>query len=75
MNFEQSFKEFEAIVKKLEDPTLTLNDGVALFEKGVELLKDCYSQLGEAKGKITVLTKQLDGIIENPLDLNEDKNK
>lgn len=75
MNFENNFKEFEAIVKKLEDPSLTLNDGVALFEKGVALLKECYASLGEAKGKITVLTKELDGIIEGPLNLEEDKNK
>ena len=75
MNFESDFKEFESIVKKLENPNLTLNEGVALFEKGVALLKDCYASLGEAKGKITVLTKELDSIIEAPLTLDEDKNK
>lgn len=75
MNFESNFKQFEEIVKKLENPSLTLNEGVELFEKGVALLKDCYSALGEAKGKITVLTKDLDKIIEQPLTLDEDKNK
>ena len=75
MNFEENFKEFENIVKKLESPNLTLGDGVALFEQGVALLKECYKSLGEAKGKITVLTKELDRIVEAPLNLEEDKNK
>lgn len=75
MNFENSFKEFEKIVKQLENPNLTLNEGVELFEKGVALLKECYGALGEAKGKITVLTKQLDEIVEMPLNLDEGKNK
>lgn len=75
MDFEKAYKQFEEIVKKLESQNLPLNEGIALFEKGVTLLKECYNSLGESKGKITVLNKQLDEIIETPLDLVEDKNK
>lgn len=74
MDFESSFKEFEEIVKKLESSNITLAQGIELFEKGVSLLKKCYASLGEAKGKITVLSKELDAIVEQPLDLDSDKN-
>lgn len=74
MDFETSFKQFEEIIKKLEASNLTLAQGIELFEKGVSLLKDCYASLGEAKGKITVLEKQLDEIVAVPLELNSEKN-
>ena len=37
MNYENSLKELEGIVNRLENEKLTLEEGVELFEKGVTL--------------------------------------
>ena len=75
MEFEKIYKEFEQIIKKLENGGLSLDESIKLFEEGVKLLKQCYSALGESKGKITVLSEELAQMVEKPLDLTEDKNK
>lgn len=75
MEFEKIYKDFEQIIKKLENGGLGLDESIKLFEQGVNLLKQCYSALGESKGKITVLSEELAQMVEKPLDLSEDKNK
>ena len=75
MEFEKIYKDFEQIIKKLENGGLGLDESIKLFEQGVNLLKQCYSALGESKGKITVLSEELAQMVEKPLDLLEDKHK
>ncbi len=75
MEFEKIYKEFEAIIRKLETGGLGLDESIGLFEQGVNLLKQCYSALGESKGKITVLSEELAQMVEKPLDLAEDNNR
>ena len=74
MEFEKIYKEFELIIKKLENGGLGLDESIKLFEQGVNLLKQCYGALGESKGKITVLSEELAQMVEKPLDITEDKN-
>lgn len=60
LNFEMVLAELEKIVRELEDGQIGLEESLAHYEKGVSLLKRCYSQLQQAEQKI-VLLKGLDG--------------
>ena len=64
MSFEKDFANLEKVAKKLEEEEVSLDDGIKLYEEGVGHLKNCIGKLGEQKGKLTVLKKQADKIIE-----------
>ncbi len=55
-DFEAAIAELESIVKKLEDGDLTLEQSLALYERGVQLSRFCHAQLGEAQRRIEVLS-------------------
>ena len=55
-SFEQAFKELEQVVRLLEDGDTGLEQALAHYEKGVNLLKHCYAQLREAELRIQKLT-------------------
>ena len=63
MNYENSLKELEGIVNRLENEKLTLEEGVELFEKGVTLTKECLTALDEYKGKITYIRGEVDKLL------------
>lgn len=54
-DFESSFKELENIVKKLENGSEKLDTNLALYEKGMDLYKNCKKNLEKAKLKIEIL--------------------
>lgn len=69
MNYEQSLKELEIITQKLESGDCDLSQALELFDKGVELSKNCVNQISQAKGKLTILKEQLDNIVEENFDI------
>lgn len=70
MKFEESLKELESIVSKMEQGNLTIDESIAAFTKGIELCKNCTKELEEAKGKITILQKEMESIKEVPFDVD-----
>ena len=56
-SFEESMAELENIVAALEKGDCSLDDAVALFEKGVKLAKECHTVLDNAEQKIKILTE------------------
>jgi exodeoxyribonuclease VII small subunit len=60
-SFEESLKQLEAIVGKLERGDLPLEESVRLFEEGVKLSNACKTDLEAAEGKVQILLKQKDG--------------
>jgi exodeoxyribonuclease VII small subunit len=59
-SFEEALAELEQIVRDLEDGTTTLEQSLARYERGVGLLKGCYTQLRAAEQRIALLAG-LDG--------------
>ena len=57
-DFEKSIKELEKIAASHENEQITLDESIALFEKGVKLSKDCSEYLESAKQKIITLTEK-----------------
>lgn len=57
--FKNSLTSLEDIIKKLDSQDLDLENGLELFEKGVNLYKDCKKQLSHVEKKISKLTESL----------------
>ncbi len=72
MEFEKVLQELEEIAKKMEDKNTTLDESLALFDKGVKKSSECIKVLNETKGKAELLIKELDNITKTELILNED---
>ena len=64
MKFEDAMKELEETVKKLESGETTLDESMALFEKGIELSRICQQILNDAQLKITKLVSENDTEVE-----------
>lgn len=56
-DFEKSIKELEKIANSLENEQISLEESIALFEKGVKLSKDCSEYLESAKQRIVSLSE------------------
>lgn len=61
MNFEKALNELEQIVNKLEKGGLSLNESLALFEKGIKLARFLRSELDKAEKKVEILIKNEKG--------------
>ncbi|RMF47955.1 MAG: exodeoxyribonuclease VII small subunit [Deltaproteobacteria bacterium] len=60
-NFEQSLKDLEALVERLESGDLPLEESLACFEQGVALAARCQKQLQQAEARIEQLVRDRDG--------------
>lgn len=59
--FEESLKRLEAIVTKLEQGEVPLEESIKLYEEGLSLSKSCIEKLTQAELKLKKLTKDIDG--------------
>ena len=55
VTFEQAFRELEETVRKLEVGGLTLEESLAIFERGTELAQLCSQQLDSAELRVRQL--------------------
>lgn len=60
ISFEESIKELENIVEKLEKGDLSLEESLKHFEKGINLSKKCQELLSSAEQKIEKLAEVSD---------------
>ncbi len=58
MSFEEAITELESIVEKLENGKLSLEESLALFEKGIKLVRECSAKLKSAEQKVERLIEQ-----------------
>ncbi len=54
-NFEEQLTALEAVVQRLEEGELSLEESVRLFEEGLKLSNACKKELEAAEGKIQML--------------------
>lgn len=57
-DFEAAIAELEAIVKKLEEGDLPLEQSLALYERGVHLSRFCHARLEDAERRIEILDER-----------------
>ncbi|GIX21732.1 MAG: hypothetical protein KatS3mg121_0515 [Gammaproteobacteria bacterium] len=53
--FEDKLKALEALVERLEDGELSLEEALKLFEQGMRLARECETALGKAEQKVQIL--------------------
>lgn len=64
LNFEESLKKLEEIVKELENGTVVLDDAITKFTEAMKLASSCNEKLKNAEESINkILTK--DGSLED----------
>ena len=56
--FEEYITELEKIVNDLENGSMSLDDSIKNFEKGMDVSKKCSEILENAEGKITKMIKE-----------------
>ena len=66
LTFETAQKELEAIVERLERGEAELDEAIALWERGEELLRFCLTRLETAEGKIEELAQRAAGAAPLP---------
>ena len=72
MEFEEGLNKLNEILAKLESNDVTIDESIKLYEESVLLSKNCIDILNSAEGKIVAIKKELDKLIEQPLDEEEE---
>ena len=67
-DFERSLTELEALVERLEQGELGLEESLALFERGVRLTRHCQDALSTAERRLEVLLEEDGREVLRPLD-------
>lgn len=57
--FERALEELETIVQQMEDGTLSLDQSLAAYRRGAELVQACESALEHVKEQVRVLDGEL----------------
>ncbi len=58
-SFEQALEELETIVERMEDGSLSLDQSLAAYKRGAELVKICETALERAREQVRVLDGEL----------------
>ena len=55
LSFEKALEELETLVARMEDGKLPLEESLAAYQRGAELVKFCESKLVDAQARIAIL--------------------
>jgi len=55
VTFEKALEELEALVARMEDGKLALEESLAAYQRGAELIKACEGKLSAAQARIAIL--------------------
>lgn len=71
-DFEQTLRELEELVSKLEGGELPLDEALRTFERGVFLTRQCQDALKAAQAKVDILVAKDGEEVTEPFDPDED---
>jgi exodeoxyribonuclease VII small subunit len=54
-NFESALSELDALVGRMEDGQLPLEDALVAYKRGMELVQFCHKTLNEAQQQVRIL--------------------
>lgn len=64
LDFEQALRELEEIVRRLDGDDISLDEAIALFERGMERAKAAHRWLDAASGRVEELIETSSGRLE-----------
>lgn len=73
LSFEESLKELESIVTRLEGGQVALEESISLYERGEKLKQRCETLLKDAEMRIEKITLSADGAPKGTAPLDVDK--
>lgn len=72
-NIEEALSRLSEIEKLIEKPNVKLNDAIALYEEGSQIILWVQKQLNGAKQKITVIKDKIDKELESAQTEDDDE--
>ena len=60
--FEEAQRELETIVQRLERGDASLDEAIALWERGEELYRVCLAKLDAAQGRVDELAQRVEAV-------------
>jgi exodeoxyribonuclease VII small subunit len=57
-DFEHSLADLQALVERLENGELSLEDSLSAFEQGIRLTRECQGALTQAEQKVQLLLER-----------------
>lgn len=57
-NLEELFSQVEAILERMEDNEISLEDSFLLYEQGIRKLRECNERIDRVEKKMLILTEQ-----------------
>ncbi len=64
-SFEEKLEHSKALLEKLMNPEITLEESVKLYEEGLKNIKEAQTLIEEAKTKITVIEQANQNLSDN----------
>ncbi|HEX4780449.1 MAG TPA: exodeoxyribonuclease VII small subunit [Usitatibacter sp.] len=55
LSFEKALEELERLVARMEDGKLPLEESLAAYQRGAELIRFCEARLTDAQARIAIL--------------------
>jgi len=55
LSFEKALEELEALVSRMEDGKLPLEESLEAYQRGAELIKLCQAKLADAQARVAIL--------------------
>jgi exodeoxyribonuclease VII small subunit len=71
IDFEQSLSALEALVNRMEQGDMTLDESLLAFESGIALTRECQTRLAAAELQVTKLIEQQGNIRLESFDPDE----
>ncbi len=72
VDFEQSLNALEALVNRMEQGDMSLEESLQAFETGIGLTRECQMRLAAAEQHVTKLIEQQGNIQLEPFDTEGD---
>ena len=70
--FEETFAELEAVVHRLEEGELPLEESLQAFERGMTLVRMLSERLAAIEQRVEVLVRTADGSVRRPLTADDE---
>ena len=55
LTFEKALEELESLCRRMEEGKLPLEESLAAYQRGAELIRYCESKLADAQARIAIL--------------------
>ena len=73
LSYEEALKKLEAIVSKLEDAEISLEESIEAFQEGIALSSYCREKLAEIEFKVEYLLKEEQQVLADEDDVADDE--